>query len=191
MATYLSEKIGYARYITIFRHLEQHPEHRFHPMFNWFKEWCNDEYRHGEALALLLRAQPKLLTGVNRLWIRFFQLSVFATMFVRDHHRVEFHQALGIEPEPYGMQVFKTTLEISQQIFPLLLDLENPAFLQGLRALQALAVRIEAATKQGGLLGAVKKLTLQARAAATFLGLYLLPTKSNVPPQKVRLAATW
>jgi magnesium-protoporphyrin IX monomethyl ester (oxidative) cyclase len=190
-ATYLSEKIGYARYIKIFRHLEAHPEQRFHPIFKWFKEWCGDEFRHGEGLALLLRANPKLLVGRNLLWIRFFQLSVFATMFVRDHARVEFHKALGIDPEQYGMDVFRLTLEISKQVFPVLIDVENPAVLAGLRRLRQLATELGDARGRSGLLARLKGLTIQVRILSTLITLYFLPTKSNPLPDHARLSPAW
>jgi magnesium-protoporphyrin IX monomethyl ester (oxidative) cyclase len=189
-ATYLSEKIGYARYITIFRKLERQPENRFHPIFRWFKEWCNDEYRHGEALALLIRSDPKLLGGFNRYWIRFFQLAVFATMFVRDHQRPHMHKALGLDPEKFGMDVFRITSEISRQIFPVLVDVENPAFFEGLRSLQRASEGLERASKRG-VFGWPAAIALRVSIAFTFLRLYFLPTKTNDVPARTRLAAAW
>jgi magnesium-protoporphyrin IX monomethyl ester (oxidative) cyclase len=168
-----------------------HPELRFHPIFAWFKNWCNDEFRHGEAFAMLIRSDPALLRGRNKLWIKFFLLSVYVTMYVRDHTRPAFHAALGFDPTDYDYRVFRICSDISKQVFPIMLDTDNPLFRARMARLKSFADRLAAAKSQGGLAGTAKRLWLKAGIAVSFIGLYAMPAQANETPEMVRLSPAW
>ena len=183
-ATYLSEKIGYARYITIFRHLEAHPEHRFHPIFKWFREWCNDEFSHGEAFALLMKTDPKLTESfVNKLWIKFFLTAVYSTMWVRDHQRPLFHEALGVEPTWYGQEVFRKTSEISKQIFPFTLDIDHPRWRPNLDRMEAASRQVAQGKEEGGIGGTARRVAGMAKAAYAFIAIMTIPAVHHKVPE--------
>ncbi|MFB8793612.1 MAG: magnesium-protoporphyrin IX monomethyl ester (oxidative) cyclase [Microcoleus sp.] len=132
-ATYLSEKIGYWRYITIYRHLEAHPEDRIYPIFRFFENWCQDENRHGDFFDAVMKAQPQMLNDWKaKLWCRFFLLSVFATMYLNDIQRGGFYRSLGLDAREYDIEVIKKTNETAGRVFPVMLDVNNPEFYERL-----------------------------------------------------------
>jgi len=53
-----------------------------YPLFEYFENWCQDENRHGDFFAAVIKAKPGLIEGTQgRLWSRFFCLSVRVWFF--------------------------------------------------------------------------------------------------------------
>jgi magnesium-protoporphyrin IX monomethyl ester (oxidative) cyclase len=174
---YLSEKIGYARYIEIYRHLQRNPDGMIHPIFKWFEKWCNDEYRHGEFFSLLMRSQPELLQGVNQRWIRFFLLAVYATMYLNDARRKDFYAALGLNWRDYDQRVIRLTNSISTQVYPVTLPVDNPQFFKNLDACtryDELARRLDA---KGDPVSKLRSARLKGALAQRLLATYRLPAQ--------------
>lgn len=177
-ATYLSEKIGYWRYITIYRHLEKNPEDRIYPIFRFFENWCQDENRHGDFFDAVLRANPQFLSGLKaRLWCRFFLLSVFATMFLNDLQRSGFYAAIGLDARDYDIEVIKRTNETAGRVFPVILDVENPEFYERLDRCAANNIKLSeiAASNEPGFVKTLQKLPLLLNTAWQLIALYLMP----------------
>uniref|UniRef100_A0A6H1U8F2 Magnesium-protoporphyrin IX monomethyl ester [oxidative] cyclase n=1 Tax=Caulacanthus okamurae TaxID=152008 RepID=A0A6H1U8F2_9FLOR len=177
-ATYLSEKIGYWRYITIYRHLEKHPEHRIYPIFKFFENWCQDENRHGDFFAALLKSQPQFLyNNKAKLWCRFFLLSVFATMYLNDFQRSEFYQVIGLDPRQYDIQVIRKTNESASRIFPVALNIDKPEFFQYLDDCATQNKRLIEIDKspKNSLTKSLTKIPIYTKLVFNFIKLYLIP----------------
>ena len=110
---------------------------------------------------------------------------------MRDHARPEFHKALGMAPDDYDMRVFRITTDICKQVFPITLDIENPAFVAGLKRLLAVSTQMDALRGKPGLGARAKKLALQAQAGATFARLLAMRGKKAELPADVRMVPAW
>jgi magnesium-protoporphyrin IX monomethyl ester (oxidative) cyclase len=176
-ATYLSEKIGYWRYITIYRHLEAHPEDRIYPIFRFFENWCQDENRHGDFFDAIMRSQPNILNDWKaRLWIRFFLLSVFATMYLNDIQRSDFYASIGLNAREYDKYVIEKTNDTAGRVFPVILDVENPEFYDRLETCIKNNEQLRAidATNDPNPLKLLRKLPHYISNGWQFLKLYLM-----------------
>eukprot|EP00887_Chlorella_sp_A99_P002600 scaffold6.g2600.t1 len=137
-ATFLSERIGYQRYIALSRHLQQCPAEQLpeepYPFVRLLERWSQDENRHGDVLAAVLKSHPELLRGTaNKLWSRFFCLSVYTTMYLNDAQRAAFFQLHGLHPERYSPAVIRDTNAAVRRTLPEVPDVEAPGFFETLQ----------------------------------------------------------
>jgi magnesium-protoporphyrin IX monomethyl ester (oxidative) cyclase len=177
-ATYLSEKIGYWRYITIYRHLEKNPECRVYPIFRFFESWCQDENRHGDFFAAVMKSQPQLLNDLKaRLWSRFFLLSVFATMYLNDLQRSGFYATIGLDARKFDIHVIRKTNQSSGRLFPVILNVDHPNFFEYLEiCAQANLNLIKLDTQtQPGFVKFFQKIPSYTILTSYLLKLFLLP----------------
>ncbi|MEB3179295.1 MAG: magnesium-protoporphyrin IX monomethyl ester (oxidative) cyclase [Nostocaceae cyanobacterium] len=189
-SVYLSEKIGYWRYIIIYHHLQKHPENQFYPIFRYFESWCQDENRHGDIFKALLRSQPKLWKNWKaRLWSRFFLLSVFATHTLTVHERAGFYDSLGLDATEFDLQVVRNTNETAGRAFPVMLDTEHPSFFPRLQRCSDYNLKLLEIDKssQPKLVKLVRKLPVIAAIVWNLLLLYLIkPIDTEVLRETVR-----
>jgi magnesium-protoporphyrin IX monomethyl ester (oxidative) cyclase len=172
-SVYLSEKIGYWRYILIDRHLKAHPDNAFAPLFDFFEPWCQDENRHGDIFNLLIRCWPGLRQGLRgRLLSRFFLWSVFLTHSLTVCERDGFYRILGMDPVRFDAEVIRQTNRTARRAFLVVFDLERSDYLELRDRLVATFRAMQAAAVAGH---GLRRLGLQLRFASLLLRQFLQP----------------
>lgn len=182
-SVYLSEKIGYWRYILIDRHLKAHPDNAFAPLFDFFEPWCQDENRHGDIFNVLIRCWPGLRRGLRgQLLSRFFLWSVFLTHSLTVGERGDFYRLLGLDPTQFDTEVIRQTNRTARRAFPVVFALEDDRWF----VLRDQMVALHRQLGEGGPAGVVSwlgRLGLRIRFAALLLRQFSQPmVASEVEP---------
>ena len=100
-------------------------------MFRFFESWCQDENRHGDFFAAVLKSQTDLLsTFESKLWCKFFLLSVYVTMYLNDIQRSEFYATIGLDSRQFDKYVIVKTNQSAATLFPVVYDVEDPKFFE-------------------------------------------------------------
>jgi len=179
-ATYLSEKIGYWRYISIYRHLQRNPDNQMYPLFEYFENWCQDENRHGDFFSAILKARPEFVNDwVAKLWSRFFCLSVYITMYLNDHQRSAFYESLGLNTTQFNQHVIIETNKTTERIFPAVPDVEHPDFFKRMDYLVELNTKVVNIGKQDlpGPVKALMRAPLVERMIAEIFQIFIMTPK--------------
>jgi magnesium-protoporphyrin IX monomethyl ester (oxidative) cyclase len=90
-----------------------------------------------------------------------------------------------MHPTDYDMRAFRITSEISRQVFPVVIDIDNPTFLKQMERLRVVSEKMADAKVQGGLVGRLKRVALTGMAAVAFGRLYMMPAKPNALPRNI------
>ncbi|GAC1521543.1 MAG: hypothetical protein NVS2B8_01650 [Vulcanimicrobiaceae bacterium] len=136
VTTYLSEIVGFYRYQNISDHMKLHPEYNFHPIFDYFDNWCKDERRHSRFFALMMRSQPHYYSGwLSKLGVKFFTLAVYVTMYLRDE-KSDVYPAMGIDWEKYDFKVIDETEEAAHGVWGVAIRTKSDFFRSCLRRMR-------------------------------------------------------
>lgn len=180
-ATYLSEKIGYWKYILMHDHFESNPQFVKHPIFRYFKNWCQDENRHGDFMGIVLRSQPHWLDGfVSRYQIRLFLLLFVLTTYFSGQKGSKFYEMLGIDVGEYDLEVLKKTNEDASKVFPIYLDIGHPKFVDLLDSC------VENNEKLSSKKSFLAKLPFYILNAYCILQMYFIPVKKSFSSGTIR-----
>jgi magnesium-protoporphyrin IX monomethyl ester (oxidative) cyclase len=131
--TYLSERMSSCYYITIFEHLEVHPEYSIYPLFKFYKAWSEDENRHGDFFGAIIKSQLQLSNGLKaRLSCQISLLLSFSMIYLKYKDHNKFYTLLGLDAREYSILIINRLNTTIKKDLPITLDVANPSFFEKL-----------------------------------------------------------